>query len=400
MGYGVLVADDEYIIRRGIISFLKQYKDFELVAEAEDGVMALELARELHPDVFFVDINMPFLNGLQFVEQLKELNPKAVVIIITGYDKFEYARAALKLGVFEYLLKPLMEGPFEEMIGRVRERLKKEKSEDKYLEWAIGMLAQNRTYLASSFLQKVLGGHYTDEEIGERSRYLNLTLPESFTLSVISMDYQRTADVKGTWNDDLLYFVAENIANELFNGLDQANSCQDSHGNLVVISTTMDAATAASQVAAYTAMLEEHLPVRCLVVQASGKGYGAISDTYETAVSKLRELDTGTAAIREIKLFIEDNYWREDFSFQDAAGHVGLSVQHLSKMFRRELGITFVDYLTGVRIRKSIELLQDQEMKIYEIAGRTGYSTQHYFSNVFKKHLGVSPAEYRKLIKK
>lgn len=400
MGYGVLVADDEYIIRRGIISFLKQYEDFELIAEAEDGMMALDLAKEMHPDVFFVDINMPFLNGLQFIEQLKVVNPKAVVIIITGYDKFEYARAALKLGVFEYLLKPLMEGPFDEMIGRVRERLKKEKSEDKYLEWAMGMLAQNRIYLASSFLQKVLGGHYTDEEIGERSRYLNLTLPKLFTLSVISMEYQRTADMRGIWNDDLMYFVAENIANELFNGLEHANSCQDSHGNLVVISKTVDTATAASQVSTYTATLEEHLPVRCLVIQAAGDGYGAITETYEAAVSKLQELDTGTAAIRELKLFIEDNYWREDFSFQEAAGHVGFSVQHLSKMFRRELGVTFVDYLTGVRIRKSIELLQDEEMKIYEIAERTGYSTQHYFSNVFKKHLGVSPAEYRKLIKK
>ena len=73
MGYKVLVADDEYIIRRGIISFLKQYSDFELAAEAEDGEMALELAKSISPDVYFVDINMPFLNGLQFIKKLKEI---------------------------------------------------------------------------------------------------------------------------------------------------------------------------------------------------------------------------------------------------------------------------------------------------------------------------------------
>ena len=399
MGYKVLVADDEYIIRRGIISFLKQYSDFELAAEAEDGEMAFELAKDISPDVYFVDINMPFLNGLQFIKKLKEINPRAVVVIITGYDRFEYAREALKLGVFEYLLKPLMEEPFDEMIQRIREKLQKEESEDKYLDWAKSMLAQNRTYLASNFWQKALEGHYTNEEIRERSQYLNLSLPEPFTLTVVSLEYQKMEDVKATWNEDLLFFVAENIANEMFHGLVNPNSCQDRHGNLVVISKTAPQETAEEQVETYCNMLESHLPVRSVVIQVNGDDYGALAETYETAVSRLKELEAGSPVIKDVKLYIEDNYSREDFSFQDAAGHVNLSVPHLSRMFRREMGVTFIDYLTGVRIRKAIELLQNDELKIYEIAELTGYANQHYFSNVFKKNLGVSPAEYRKLIK-
>lgn len=399
MGYKVLVADDEYIIRRGIISFLKQYSDFELAAEAEDGEMAFELAKDISPDVYFVDINMPFLNGLQFIKKLKEINPRAVVVIITGYDRFEYAREALKLGVFEYLLKPLMEEPFDEMIQRIREKLQKEESEDKYLDWARSMLAQNRTYLASNFWQKALEGHYTNEEIRERSQYLNLSLPEQFTLTVVSLEYQKMEDVKATWNEDLLFFVAENIANEMFHGLVNPNSCQDRHGNLVVISKTAPQEAAEEQVETYCNMLESHLPVRSVVIQVSGDDYGALAETYETAVSRLKELETGSPVIKDVKLYIEDNYSREDFSFQDAASHVNLSVPHLSRMFRREMGVTFIDYLTGVRIRKAIELLQNDELKIYEIAELTGYANQHYFSNVFKKNLGVSPAEYRRLIK-
>ncbi len=399
MGYKVLVADDEYIIRRGIISFLKQYSDFELAAEAEDGEMAFELAKDISPDVYFVDINMPFLNGFQFIKKLKEINPRAVVVIITGYDRFEYAREALKLGVFEYLLKPLMEEPFDEMIQRIREKLQKEESEDKYLDWAKSMLAQNRTYLASNFWQKALEGHYTNEEIRERSQYLNLSLPEPFTITVVSLEYQKMEDVKGTWNEDLLFFVAENIANEMFHGLVSPNSCQDRHGNLVVISKTAPQEGAEEQAETYCNMLESHLPVRSLVIQANGDDYGALAETYETAVSRLKELETGSSVIKDVKLYIEDNYSREDFSFQDAASHVNLSVPHLSRMFRREMGVTFIDYLTGVRIRKAIELLQNDELKIYEIAERTGYANQHYFSNVFKKNLGVSPAEYRRLIK-
>lgn len=399
MGYKVLVADDEYIIRRGIISFLRQYSDFELAAEAEDGVMALELAKDISPDVYFVDINMPFLNGLQFIKSLKEINPRAVVVIITGYDRFEYAREALKLGVFEYLLKPLMEGPFDEMMQRVRERLQREASEDKYLDWAKSMLAQNRTYLASDFLQRALEGHYTREEIMERSRYLNLLLPEPFTITVVSLEYQKMEDVKSTWNEDLLFFVAENIANEMFQGLVNPNSCQDRHGNLVVISKTAAPEIAEEQSETYCKMLESRLPVRSVVIQGNGDDYGALAETYETAVSRLKELETGSSVIKEVKFYIEDNFSREDFSFQDAADHVNLSVPHLSRMFRKEMGVTFIDYLTSVRIRKAIELLHNGELKIYEIAELTGYANQHYFSNVFKKNLGVSPAEYRRLIR-
>lgn len=372
MGYKVLVADDEYIIRRGIISFLRQYSDFELAAEAEDGEMALKQAKDNSPDVYFVDINMPFLNGLQFIKSLREINPRAVVVIITGYDRFEYAREALKLGVFEYLLKPLMEGPFDEMMQRVRERLQKEESEDKYLVWAKNMLAQNRTYLASNFWQKALEGHYTKEEIRERSQYLNLLLPEPFTVIVVSLEYQKMEDVKSTWNEDLLFFVAENIANEMFHGLENPNSCQDRHGNLVVISKIVAPETAEEQTVTYSHMLESHLPVRCVVMQVNGDDYGTLAETYETAVSRLKELETGSSVIKDVKLYIEDNYSREDFSFQDAAGHVNLSVPHLSRMFRREMGVTFIDYLTSVRIRKAIELLHSGELKIYEIAEMTG----------------------------
>ena len=67
-----------------------------------------------------------------------------------------------------------------------------------------------------------------------------------------------------------------------------------------------------------------------------------------------------------------------------------------SRLFKKEVGINFVDYLTRIQTRKSIELLCQNDMKIYEIAERVGYSSQHYFSSVFKKEMGMSPIDYRK----
>ncbi len=110
----------------------------------------------------------------------------------------------------------------------------------------------------------------------------------------------------------------------------------------------------------------------------------------------IRQQTAYPGSVKEVIQFIEQNYGREELSLLDAARSIGISPQHLSRLFKKEMGVTFVDYLTKVRIRKSLELLGNGDMKIYEIAEQVGYSTQHYFSSVFKKTLGVSPAEYRK----
>lgn len=396
MRFKALVADDEYMIRRGIISFLNRYEDFEVVAEAEDGEIALELAKENTVDVCFVDINMPFLNGLQFIEKLKEVQPKALVVIITGYDSFEYARTAIKMRVFEYLLKPVMEDNFHKMIERVRERLISERSEGKYLEWAQETLNQNKSYLASSFLQKALEGHFSAEEMWERFHYLGVEIPEDFVVTVVRFEYQKAADVKEEWTDDLIFFVAENMANEIFNQMDSLRSCQNDCGDLIVVS--QQTAEQSGQLQKYLTLMKRLVFVKCTVIQKNGTGLEHLADVYHEAIAQVEEIMGTSSVIQEVREYVEQNYWREDFSLQEAADCVNLSMQYMSKLFRKEMGVTFVDYLTSVRIRKSIDLFQNEELKIYEIAERVGYATQHYFSTVFKKNLGVSPAEYRKRI--
>lgn len=397
MVFKALVADDEYMIRRGIIRFLKKYEDFEVVAEAEDGEVALELAKKHSIDVYFVDINMPFLNGLQFIEKIKEIHPKALVVIITGYDSFDYARTALRMGVFEYLLKPIMEDEFQEMIEAVREELIREKNENKYLEWAKNTLLQNRGYLASSFLQKVLEGHFTAEEMRERFNYLGVEIPEDFVVTVVRLEHQTAIDMKEEWTDDLLFFVAENVANEIFNQMDSLRSCQNDTGDLIVLSRQVEGQE--EQLQQYCDLLKSQVSVKCIAVQKAGTGIGNLVDAYQEAMAQIEEEVGISSVIQEVKDYVEQNYWRVDFSLPEAANYVNLSVPYMSKLFRKEAGMTFVDYLTSVRIRKSIDLFRNEKLKIYEIAEHVGYTTQHYFSTVFKKNLGVSPAEYRKKMK-
>jgi Response regulator containing CheY-like receiver domain and AraC-type DNA-binding domain len=397
MIFNALVADDEYLIRRGIISFLNKYEDFEIVVEAEDGEMALELAKKVPLDVCFVDINMPFLNGLEFIRNLKEIHPRALVVIITGYDSFEYARTALRMEVFEYLLKPVMEDKFQVMMEAVKEKLIGERNQNKYLKWAKDTLNQNREYLVSSFLQKALEGHFTAEEMHERFNYLGVDIPRNFVVTVVRLEHQTVVNLKEEWTDDLLFFVARNVANEIFNEMDSTRSCQNDYGDLIVLSQQVEAQE--EQLQRYCELLKSQVSVKCVAVQKRGTGMEHLVDAYQEAIEQIDEMAGTSSVIQEVKDYVEQNYWNVKFSLPDAANHVNLSVQYMSRLFRKETGVTFVDYLTSVRIRKSIELFQNENMKIYEIAECVGYATQHYFSAVFKKHLGVSPAEYRKRMK-
>ncbi|WP_394927080.1 response regulator [uncultured Robinsoniella sp.] len=396
MNCKAMVADDEYIIRRGIISFLRKYDEIEVVAEAEDGEMALEMAQEQDIDIFFVDINMPFLNGLQFIEKLKNLQPQAIIVVITGYDDFEFARTALRLGVFEYILKPLMEEPFDNMIQGVLKEVSQQNKEDKYLKWAKMTLQQNKIHLVDAFLKNWLEGRLSEQEIEERMQYLDISIPTQYAVTIIHLEQAVDKDLGESWDDDLLTYAVQNISNEIFNDLKNVSSCQVENGDLVVISRDMGAEELRRKQLKCMESVEECLPLKAVSVQDTGEGYENLVAVYNRAAEQMEAVKGGSSVIKIVKQYIEDNYNREELTLQDVADYTYLSPQHLSRIFRKEMGITFIDYLTKVRIRKAIDLLFEDDLKMYEIAERVGYTTQHYFSNVFKKITGVSPAEYRK----
>lgn len=124
--YTLLVVDDEPILIRGIRSFV----DFDAlsiteVLEAANGEEALELFKTHRPDIILADINMPKMNGLVFASAAKALKPNVKIAMITGYDYFDYAVAALKTGVDDYVLKPVSKNDIQELlqklIGKVQE---------------------------------------------------------------------------------------------------------------------------------------------------------------------------------------------------------------------------------------------------------------------------------------
>jgi len=113
----VLIADDHAVVREGLCSLLSEEADLEVVAKAADGKEAIELAKELHPNVALIDIVMPKLDGIETAKQIKAACPTVNIIMLSAYDYEAYALGALEAGAVGYLLK---ETSLHELVNAIR----------------------------------------------------------------------------------------------------------------------------------------------------------------------------------------------------------------------------------------------------------------------------------------
>lgn len=397
--YKVLIADDEDIIRRGLASMVRQYEGLEVAALAEDGEIALELAERTRPDLMLVDINMPFLDGFEFIQAAKNLLPDVEIVIITGYDDFAFVQKALQLGVSDYLLKPIMEEPFFQVLGKAVSRLESRAKSRKYMTWLTSQMERNRQSLVNDFFRVWLRSGLDQVEIEDRMQYLNIEIPIPYwvTLLYLRSDPAQEASL-GDWNMDLLLYGCDNIAHEVF-----APSCpiltfRTEGDALAIISRALPQREWEELSQKLIEPIETYLRVKAELVRHQGNSLMEFPEVVERALAEYKARRKYSEVVTSVLSMIEKQWGNSGFSLQSAADRLYVTPQYLSRIFHRETGDTFGSYLTGKRIREAMRLLQDQNLKMYEIAQRTGYSSQHYFSSAFKRALGISPAEYRKNI--
>lgn len=129
----VFLAEDETLIREGLRDNIpwEQY-GYRFVGEAADGEMALPLIRKTKPDVLITDIKMPFMDGLSLSRIVREELPKTKIIIISGYDDFEYAREAIAIGVDQYLLKPVTRMNLRKVLQELKEKIEQDVEQEDY----------------------------------------------------------------------------------------------------------------------------------------------------------------------------------------------------------------------------------------------------------------------------
>lgn len=121
-----VIAEDESPLLRGLAKMIERAdKSFVPVCLAKNGKEALEYLSQHEADVLFTDINMPLVNGIKLMEQIRHMNPRMPMVVISGYDDFEYARQALRLGAVNYLLKPIAREELEKLLAELKSILEK-----------------------------------------------------------------------------------------------------------------------------------------------------------------------------------------------------------------------------------------------------------------------------------
>ena len=123
----VFLVEDEIVMRNGIKNNIPWEKEgLEFAGEASDGELAYPLIRKVQPDILITDIRMPFMDGLELSELVKKEFPRIKIIILSGYNEFEYAKLAVRLGVSDYILKPVNPQEFAQTIEKVTGELQKQ----------------------------------------------------------------------------------------------------------------------------------------------------------------------------------------------------------------------------------------------------------------------------------
>ena len=127
--YSVLIVEDEALMRRYLFENLSSiHSDFQATETAKNGIEAIGILKNTAFDLIFTDIQMPGMDGISFVKQLREADNNVPVIILTGYDEFEYARAGLRLGVAEYLLKPLSDSDLFRALEALKTKIESQRN--------------------------------------------------------------------------------------------------------------------------------------------------------------------------------------------------------------------------------------------------------------------------------
>lgn len=525
--YKVLLVDDEEEVMNVIEHKIDWERlGFEVIGKAQNGVKALEVAEKAQPDVVITDIKMPYMDGLELARRLKEDNPSVRIMILTGFDEFEYAKEAVHLEVEEYVLKPVNSNELSDCMMRLKQNLDKERDEKLNVQKLQQYYMESLELLQTNFFCSLIEGRVQD---GEVDKYMDAyqiivngpyycsvvfhvsesRVPEGMAPLLLTMSLQREASekFKDRWKCKAFTYLSnvvmlvelpsEESISQLTDDCDWfcrwadrflgavvtagiGKACNDFHGiNLsyegareaisyrVIYGTgrSINIGDIAPKGQELSMQLEDiqmndlfkaiHLGVREDIERAvvtmvkrlremaktvnqynfatmeivghlyrfCGNNYlqfenhiGDIKNPYEAvpqmddqtltnwiihvALSISEELKNArTTSLRylitEAKNMVRDNYADPDLSLDMVCSKVGVSNSYFSSVFKKEVGQSFITYLTDYRMERALHLILETSEKSYEIAEHVGYVDANYFSYVFKRKFGMSPSKYR-----
>ena len=217
--YRVIIVDDEPVIRRGLRETIEwDALGLEVAGEAANGTEALKLVREIRPEILITDIRMPEMDGIRLIQEVRDLDANIKITILSGYSDSEYLRAAIRLGVDNYLLKPIDN---DELISNLRNAVSEIEKEA-----AVSLqIRQGTDLLRSNTLRRLVAGHISTEELKEKAEFLHIPLNAGHYLcTVCAVDRQVPAE-------DREHFFRETVEDKAGNRM----AFVDGDGDLVLL---------------------------------------------------------------------------------------------------------------------------------------------------------------------
>ena len=349
----LVVIDDEYLVIEGIRVMLKRIgKDYELVGSASDGQTALELIENVHPDVVFVDIRMPGLSGLEVIEHFYKKYPDMIFVLVSAYKEFEYARKGLELGVHSYLDKPVTMDKLKNTLEKIDEEFQ-ERPDNTDVEHQ--RVIQDLR-LSINAIVELINDSSTENWEEEVQRIQLLLKKANYNLSEYKEEsYKLTRAASAAFYEKWKQYEHD-FNFPLFNNIEELQTIEE---------------------------VDEYV---FLILQ---RIFEKIS---------VRKIGSSHRVITQILDYINQNY-SQDFGLNEMAEMVHMNHAYLSILFKDEVGISFVRYLTQIRMAHAKELLLKGE-KVQDVSVAVGYNNYRYFCNIFKKEEGVTPMQFKGGVRK
>jgi two-component system response regulator YesN len=209
---------------------------FEVAGEAASGQEGLNLMEELNPDIVITDIKMPYMDGLEFAGLAVENHPLVKVIVLTAYEEFEYAKQGIKMGVSDFLLKPVKRLEIKESVERIRRKILAERSNREEYNKVREKLKESLPVLREKFLNELVLSKNLAQDIDEKLEYYNLTaLANHFQVAMVSIgDLPDVRDEENVIVHRILYI---DTIKQYFKSDKDVIVFTNNSGNTVIINT-------------------------------------------------------------------------------------------------------------------------------------------------------------------
>lgn len=401
--YRVLIVDDEPMICLGL-QMMVEWKawGFSHVDTASCGEEALACMEKNLPDLLITDIRMPRMDGIELVKEVRRREWEVHILVLSGYDDFEYVRSMAAQGIENYLLKPVNEEELNSNVTNVVHKIQKEGERKQRAKLDRNLIEEN---IINRWLYGVIG----EKELQERAEFLDLNLEaeqyQPFLLKRLGKDAAKDGEMCSRIHE---------ICTNILKGMGICYCSRNHNGETIAVWCDGDRALKSVLIECICAVERQLGEKIYAMIGNTVETYWNVHESFRDAVknglfrgdeTELSfasgndlEKNLSPFTIRMAQYALE--HYAEDLSLKTLALQFKGNAAYLGQSFKKDTGRSFSDYLKEIRIRKAKEMLAGDKHTAKEIGIRVGFSSDAYFSATFKEETGLTPAEYRKEIRK